>query len=81
MHISWFRFHAGSVPGTQFPVSSIMYRTLDTKSGALGPVENVTSSSAPNADWVPSIALVGGTPVIAFASPTRRTKNGVWTIF
>ena len=57
IHVSWFRFLDGSVPGSIFPLSSIMYRTIDTRSGELGPIEDVTavSAKAPNADWVPSI--------------------------
>jgi hypothetical protein len=82
IHVSWFRFHAGSVPGTQFPVSSIMYRTIATSTGDLGPVESATTVSAakPNSDWVPSITLDRGAPVIAFASPTRGPKPNVWVV-
>jgi hypothetical protein len=78
IHVSWFRFHAGSIAGTQFPVSSIMYRTIDAKTGSLGPVESVTGTT--DSDWVPSIALDRGNPVIAWASPTRAAKNDVWIL-
>jgi hypothetical protein len=82
IHVSWFRFLDGSVPGTQFPLSSIMYRTIHTATGELGPLEDVSgvSSANPHADWVPTIALDGGAPVIAFASPTRGAKPNTWTI-
>jgi hypothetical protein len=82
IHVTWFRFRDGSVPGTIFPLSSIMYRTIDTHTGEMGALETVTGSNSakPNADWVPSIALSGSTPVIAFASPTRGSKPSVWTI-
>ena len=80
IHVAWFRFHDGSIPATQFPPSSVMYRTI-SPSGELGPAERVTNAigATLHGDWVPSIALDRGTPVIAFASPTRGATN-VWRI-